>query len=88
MVKVLARLAVEDFGVWKDSYESGEASRQQYGCHGTQIFRHADGLNEVVLVQEWDSLESQKRFVAESNLQGDMKRGGSSLKEINVLSSF
>lgn len=86
MVKVFVHLAVQDFDAWKNAYEGDESVRKQYGCIGTQVFRHADGLNEVVMVQEWESVDHHKKFIAESNLRETMKQAGSVLKASHILS--
>jgi heme-degrading monooxygenase HmoA len=88
MKRVLARLNVENFEQWKAAYESHEQFRQQHGCKGTTFYRHDQDSNEVVLIQEWDSLDNYHSFISGTNLKEIQKNSGAIPKDVFVLNSF
>jgi quinol monooxygenase YgiN len=81
MVKVMTTITVPDFEKWRPEFEAGMASRQPKGCQDTIIYRNEQDLNEVILVQTWESTENIKAFLNNSvYTEARRKAGDSELK--------
>jgi quinol monooxygenase YgiN len=63
MVKVMTTITVPDFEKWKPGFVNGMASRHANGCQETIIYRNEQDLNEVILVQTWESTDNIKVFL-------------------------
>jgi quinol monooxygenase YgiN len=81
MANVLVTFAVPDFEQWKQKYYDAEEQRQSAGCTGSQVYSGDLNSNDVILVQNWESIE---KFEAFSNsprlLEIQEKSGVSNLK--------
>lgn len=65
MVLMISRRRLEDgdFDAWKERFESQVELRAQAGCRGIRRFRGIEDPQELMLIFEWDSIESAKAFV-------------------------
>ena len=72
----LIRHKVEDFARWKPVFDEDAPSREASGSKGGYLFRNADDPNEVVVLFEWDDLESVRRYGQTDELREKMQRAG------------
>ncbi|QGQ94185.1 hypothetical protein EHS13_04315 [Paenibacillus psychroresistens] len=76
MANVLSTLTVPNFEAWKVKYYEGEELRQLAGCTGTQVYSADLNSNEVILVQNWESIEKFEAFSANPKLLELLEKTG------------
>jgi heme-degrading monooxygenase HmoA len=76
MAAVIVQHHVEDYDRWLPAYKEHGEVRRANGGTGHQIFRTADDPNDLVIVNEFDSLEGAKAFMADPSLKEQMGRAG------------
>ncbi|OGO50806.1 MAG: hypothetical protein A2148_03775 [Chloroflexi bacterium RBG_16_68_14] len=67
---------VEDFAKWKPAFDEHAALRQSGGSKGGFVFQNADDPNDVIILMEWDSVESARRFSQSDDLRQAMEHAG------------
>jgi heme-degrading monooxygenase HmoA len=50
--------------------------REAAGCRGARVFRNAEEPQEVVVLLEWDSLESARRRIESATLSREFDEAG------------
>lgn len=80
MTYVLVIHKVEDFDRWKPAYDEHGAVRKANGSKGAFVFRNTDDPNQLVVITQWENLESAKNFAESKNLKEAMQKGGVSGK--------
>jgi hypothetical protein len=92
MSYVMVTHTVADYARWKPIFDEDGANREIGGSQGGQIFRSADGPNEVVILFEWD-LEKARQYSQSEEVRAKMQVAGvldppeiSFLEEIEQLS--
>jgi heme-degrading monooxygenase HmoA len=74
---LLVRHKVEDYERWKPILDHDRgATRKRSGSKGGWILRNANDPNELVILFEWDSLESARRFANADDLREAMQQAG------------
>ena len=76
MATVIVQHHVEDFDRWLPVYKEHGEVRRAHGGTGHQIFRTADDPNDLVIINEFDSPEGAKAFMADPSLKEIMGRAG------------
>ena len=76
MAYSIARIKVRDFGVWMPQMEGFAEMRQGMGSRGSKVFQSADDPNDLVVVQEWDTLDNARKFGTSPALAAAMKNAG------------
>ena len=76
MPYALIRHKVEDFERWNLVFDEDAPTREASGSKGGYLFRNADDPNEVVILFEWDDLESVRRYGQTDELREKMQRAG------------
>jgi len=76
MVHVLVRHKVEDFDKWKAGFEAALEFRKSSGEKSFQVFQDADDPNLVTVLNEWNDLDSAKKFIGSDELKEKMKAVG------------
>jgi quinol monooxygenase YgiN len=76
MAFVLIRYKIENFKRWKTTFSDAYEMRKQSGEKSYRIFRSSDKPNEMVVLQEWESLPSARRFSKSKKLRHCMERAG------------
>lgn len=77
MTTIFLKHTVEDFDTWKQAFDDNADTREEYGSHEDYRLLHEAGSpNEVVVIAEWESVETFQRFMAESDLQEKMGDAG------------
>ena len=67
---------VGDYGRWREVFDADAAGREAAGCRGTRIFRNAEDPEEVVVLFEWDGLESARRRIESATLSRKFDEAG------------
>lgn len=76
MAYMLVRHMVKDYATWKPVFDRHGVDRKARGSRGGYVFRSADDPNEVLILLEWDSLQSARQFVQASDLPKAMEQAG------------
>ena len=75
MVFFVVKIKVENFDVWKQVYDSFEATRDEYGIREHYAIQSLDDANSVIVVGEGD-LDNVKKFLASEDLKSAMAEAG------------
>jgi hypothetical protein len=62
MAYMLARFGVQDYGAWKERFDSDPVGRREAGAKGHRILRSVDDPNEVFVQVEFPSVEQARSF--------------------------
>ena len=76
MTYVLVIHRVEDYDKWKQLYDEDGATRKAKGSKGAQLLRNNNDPNHLVVMTEWDNLESAKNFAESEDLSKTMQNAG------------
>ena len=76
MSYVLIRHKVADFSVWKKVYDAHLPLRQRAGLKENQLFRGANGSNEVVILFSTSDVNRAKEFAESEELRLTMQKAG------------
>ena len=76
MKQLLFRHKVEDQAKWRSVFDANVALRKAAGSKGARVFSSASDPNELLILFEWESLESARRFAETPELQERIKRAG------------
>ena len=57
-------------------FDADAAGREVAGCRGSRVFRNAEDPEEVVVLFEWDSLESARRRIESATLSRKFEEAG------------
>lgn len=89
MVYLLLRYTVEDYGRWKEGFDSHLAARQAGGAtNEAYVMRNVDNAQEIIILLGWHDLVSVRAFTKSVSLQTVLKQMGVvGLPEITVLNS-
>jgi quinol monooxygenase YgiN len=73
---MLIRHKVKDYAAWKAVFDGARALRQAGGERSYQILHTEDDSNNLVLLFEWDSLDSARAYLANPDLKAAMDAAG------------
>ena len=73
---MVVRHSVNDYGAWRAVYEEVEPLRQQYGCHGAEVFTDPSDKNDVTVLHRFPSVEQAQGFAGSGELKEAMGRAG------------
>ena len=76
MTYVLVLHHVEDYSRWKPVYDGDRSVRKDRGSKGSSVLRNADDPNHLVVITEWENLESAKNFAESEDLKNTMQKAG------------
>jgi heme-degrading monooxygenase HmoA len=76
MATVIVQHHVEDYDRWLPLYKEHGEVRRAHGGTGHQIYRTADDPNALVIVNDFESLEGAKAFMADPSLKEVMANAG------------
>jgi heme-degrading monooxygenase HmoA len=74
MPYLLERHEVRDYDRWREVFDA--EGREAAGCRGARVFRNAEEPQEVVVLFEWDSLESARRRIESATLSREFDEAG------------
>jgi heme-degrading monooxygenase HmoA len=76
MPYLLERHKVDDYTRWREVFDADASNREAAGCRGARIFRNAQDQEEVVVLFEWDSLETARRRIESAELRVKFEEAG------------
>ena len=76
MIHLLIHHEVADYPTWKSVFDSSYEWRQKNGERNCRLFHIAGNVNSVVLLFEWDNLESARAFMGSDELKARMAKAG------------
>lgn len=76
MAYMLVRHKVEDFRVWKDTYDGHLPARDAAGLREVHLLRNLDDPHEVVILFEASDIEKARAFAASEDLRRTMQNAG------------
>jgi hypothetical protein len=76
MVKVIVQHHVVDYDRWYPVYTDHERVRRQHGGTGHSITRDVADANNLVIVNDFATLEGARAFSQDPSLPAAMERGG------------
>ena len=77
MVYVSVRQTVEDFKVWRPTFDGDAARRKAGGGTGNNVvYRDVENPNLVTVILEWDNLANLEKFLHDPALAEAMKKAG------------
>ena len=86
MAYMIVKNSVKDYDTWKSVFDSKSDLRKSSGEKSHQILREVGDANNLVVVNEWDSLDRAREFAASPELKAAMEQAGVTSKpEISFL---
>ena len=78
MPYTLGIFKVEDYAKWKSGFDSEDsiAMRKASGMKSYQLFQTEDDPNNIVILVEWDNLDTARKFLQSDELQEALQRSG------------
>lgn len=76
MTYVLVIHEVEDYDKWKSVYDEDGATRKAKDSKGAFLFRSAEDPNQLVVLTQWEDMESAKNFAESDDLRITMQKAG------------
>lgn len=76
MTKVIVQHHVADYDRWYPVFTEHETVRRQHGATGHTISREQKDPNDVIIVNEFATLEGALAFMQDPSLPAAMERGG------------
>jgi quinol monooxygenase YgiN len=76
MAFILVRYKIQDFKRWKTTFSDAFDMRKQSGEKNYHVFKNPESQNEMVILQEWESLASARRFSRSKKLRRCMEKAG------------
>jgi heme-degrading monooxygenase HmoA len=76
MTYVLVIHEVEDYDKWKSVYDEDSATRKAKDSKGAFLFRSAEDPNQLVVLTQWEDMESAKNFAESDDLRITMQKAG------------
>ena len=76
MPYLLERHKVRDYDRWREVFDADAGGREAAGCRGARIFRDADHPQEVVVLFEWDDLQSARARIESATLSQKFEEAG------------
>ncbi len=76
MPYLLERHKVRDYDRWREVFDADAGGRAGAGCRGARIFRNADDPEEVVVLFEWDDMESARERIESATLSQRFDEAG------------
>ena len=68
MPYLLERHKVRDYDRWREVCDADVSGREAAGCRRARIFRNAEDPERVMVLFEWDGLESARRRIESATL--------------------
>jgi heme-degrading monooxygenase HmoA len=65
-----------DYAHWGKVFDRTDSFEKTFGWIGAQVYRSAGDPNEVVVIEDWPTLDAVQRFAQSSELDNAMERAG------------
>ena len=69
-------LKVKDYNAWRTGYDGREKSRVSAGITNGRVFRRAEDLNDVVILQDVADVTKARTWLASDEMKTAMEKGG------------
>ena len=76
MIRMFVRHPVQDFGNWKQAYDSFGEERNGMGVRGDAVYQAVDNPNDVTAWHDFENLEAAQAFAASPRLKEVMTDAG------------
>jgi len=76
MAHIIVRQKVSDYGKWRSAFDEAIKMRKDAGELSSRVFRMADDPNNLLLFQEWNSVDNAAKFVQSTELKEAMQQTG------------
>ncbi len=76
MTYVLIIHSVEDYAKWKIMFDEHRGVRKAKGSRGASILSNQNVSNQIVVITEWDDMESAKNFAEAEDFKILMEKSG------------
>ena len=76
MAHALFQHKVSAYGKWRSAFDDAIKMRRDAGEVSSRVFRIADDPNNIVVFQEWESLDKIRKFSQSPELQEAMQQAG------------
>ena len=76
MTHVIIRHKVSDYGKWRSAFDEAVKMRKDAGELSSRVFRVADDPNNLLLFQEWNSVDNAAKFIQSTELKEAMQQAG------------
>ena len=76
MTHIIIRHKVSDYGKWRSAFDEAIKMRKDAGELSSRVFRMADDPNNLLLLQEWNSVDNAAKFVQSTELKEAMQQAG------------
>ena len=74
MAKLIVHQKVQEYSTFRKVYDDQEATRNEFGCTGAQVFQSPSDPNEITIITDWPSVDAMKAFATSPALKEAMKR--------------
>lgn len=68
--------SVKDYDKWKTIFDEHENTREKMGSKGASVLRNKNVPDQVVVILEWQDMESAKKFIETEDLNLIMEKAG------------
>jgi hypothetical protein len=68
-------LKVKDYSAWRTGYDGHEKSRVSAGITNGRVFRRAEDLNDVVIIQDVADVTKARTWLASDEMKTAMEKG-------------
>lgn len=76
MIYMMIIKSVKDFDNWKSIFDEHEDMRKEMGSKGSSILRNINVPDQLVVIIEWEDMESAKKFIETEDLILAMEKAG------------
>ncbi len=76
MAHAIFRHKVSDYSKWRAVFDDFIKVRKDAGELSSRVFRMADDPNNILVFQEWDSVDNVRKFVQSPELKDGMEQAG------------
>ena len=67
---------LKDYSAWRTGYDGGEKSRVSAGITNGRVFRRAEDLNDVVILQDVADVTKARTWLGSDEMKAAMEKGG------------
>ena len=76
MIYALAIQKIKDYDKWKEVFDEHGNVRKAKGSKGAVIYRNSNDPKQLMIITEWEDMDSAKNFALAEDLKIAMKKAG------------
>ena len=73
---LIVRHQVQDYGAWREVYDSVDDLRQRYGCLAAEVMTDPGNNTDVFVIHRFPTLDAAQAFAGSTELKEAMGRAG------------